>query len=334
MKKIIQYLRHLTQFTIIIFILTMPFIAQYGEYLYQYKSTHFLEQWPSSFQKNSLSIIKNIVSKKSDSNPDKTLTSLQKIRGNTWSAQIFKLSLTDPLGGLGSIAASKSFSKKLFLSLLIPILITLLLGRIFCSWICPIGFILEMSEKLRKILSFFKIRTRNITFARSSKYILLITGLILSFIISRPLLNELYPPALIGQEVQHEVQSLFEQTKNNQFDFNLKGLTGISLFIFSIILIEILFSKRLWCRYICPGGALYSLLGRYRPIRIRRNEKKCTDCTDCVKVCPMGLNPMNDQTGMECDNCLACVSICSTDALNPHVSLKTTPIKEKKKILL
>ncbi len=329
MKPSIQWLRHSIQLLVVLFIITMPLIAQYGEYLYQRKLDHFLDEWPSSITKNSLTTIENFFHGTDPSvNRQEVLTSLQNIRGNTWSAQIFGLSMTDPLAVLGSIFSSKSVSKTLLFGLMIPVIATILLGRVFCSWICPIGFILEMSEKLRKILSLFKIRPRNVTFGRGNKYILLTAGLMTSFLISAPLLNELYPPALIGQEIQNETQFLFEQAENNHFDFNLGGLTGISLFIFSIILLELIISKRLWCRYLCPGGALYSLLGRKRLIRVQRHAVKCTDCADCTKVCPMGLNPMKDSTGIECDNCLACVSICSEDALKTHVSLKSTPITQ------
>jgi len=108
---------------------------------------------------------------------------------------------------------------------------------------------------------------------------------------------------------------------------HLRGLTDISLFIFQVFLLELLVSERLWCRYLCPGGALYSLLGSQRLIRIRRDAVKCTNCADCTKVCPVGLNPMKDSTGMECDNCLVCISICTENALKTQLSLKSTPIK-------
>jgi len=328
MKPSLQWLRHLIQFGVILFILTMPLIAQYGEYLYQYKLDNFLELWPSSFQKNSLEVIDKIYNGTDPStNRDQILVSLQNVRGNSWSAQIYGVSLTDLLAGLGSIVSSRSFSSGLLLGLVIPLIVTIFSGRIFCSWICPIGFILEMTEKFKKCLSIFKIHTKNILFWRRNKYIFLAVGLLVSFMAGSSLLNELYPPALVGREIQNETQFLFEQAEDNQFGFNLGGLTGISVFIFSIILLEIFVSERLWCRYLCPGGALYSLAGSKRLVRVRRDAVKCTNCADCTKVCPMGLNPMKDSTGMECDNCLACVTICTEDALKTHLSFKSTPIK-------
>jgi len=333
MKPSIQWVRHFIQFSVILFILVMPLIAQYGEYLYQHKLDHVLDTWPSSFQKNSLSVIENIYhATDPGADRDKILISLANVRGNNWSAQIYGLSLTDLLAGLGSLVASRSISTTLVLGLIVPLIVTLLLGRVFCSWICPIGFMLEMTEKLKRALHALKIRTKNIPFGRGHKYILLAVGLLISYLAGTALLNELYPPALIGREIQNETQFLFEQAQHNQFGFNPGGLTGISLFIFSIMLLELFVCERLWCRYLCPGGALYSLVGSQRLIRIRRDAVKCTDCADCTKVCPVGLNPMRDSTGMECDNCLACVSVCSEDALTTHLSLKSTPIGSKKNV--
>ena len=75
----------------------------------------------------------------------------------------------------------------------------------------------------------------------------------------------------------------------------------------------------------CPGGGLYSLLGKIRVTRVKRVADKCTLCGDCVVVCPMGLVPMQDVMGVECDNCGLCVSSCNDDALGYSISLKDEP---------
>lgn len=64
-----------------------------------------------------------------------------------------------------------------------------------------------------------------------------------------------------------------------------------------------------------PGGALYSLLGRFRLLRIVRKPALCTDYLDCDAACPFGLYPMTDRMGMECDNCGLCRSVCPEKAL-------------------
>jgi ferredoxin-type protein NapH len=80
-------------------------------------------------------------------------------------------------------------------------------------------------------------------------------------------------------------------------------------------LFDLLVSRRGFCRYLCPGGALYSLLGRYRLVRIRRIVETCNDCAKCNAVCEFELDPLRDGFGQECNNCSACIAVCPTDAL-------------------
>ena len=87
------------------------------------------------------------------------------------------------------------------------------------------------------------------------------------------------------------------------------------LFIAGVLLLELLFVRRLWCRCLCPGGAVYSILGRVRLLRIRRNRSKCIDCLNCDDVCPYHLEPSHAELGGECDNCGQCKAACKSDAI-------------------
>ena len=101
---------------------------------------------------------------------------------------------------------------------------------------------------------------------------------------------------------------------------------GVGAVFFVItLLFDILVARRGFCRYLCPGGALYSLLGRYRLLRIRRDVKTCNDCVKCNAICEFGLNPMRDDFGQECNNCTACIAVCPTDALRFTAALHDDP---------
>ena len=77
----------------------------------------------------------------------------------------------------------------------------------------------------------------------------------------------------------------------------------MSLIIAGIAAFEIFVSRRWWCKYMCPGGGLYSLIGFVRPVRMKLVQENCTHCGDCVVACPVGLNPMMNRLGIECGNC-------------------------------
>jgi len=95
------------------------------------------------------------------------------------------------------------------------------------------------------------------------------------------------------------------------------GSFGVgSAFLLITMLFDLLIARRGFCRYICPGGALYSLLSRYHLLRIKRDVSNCNDCAKCNTVCQFDLDPMRDDFGQDCNNCSACVAICPTDALS------------------
>ncbi len=226
------------------------------------------------------------------------------IRGNTWSAQIGPVSMTDPLAGAESIAASGNLSLTLMLSLLIPVGATLLLGRFFCAWICPAGLLFDLGDRFRNLLGRWDVPTKRVSLWRGNKYALLGAGLLVSAVLGIPVLGYFYPPASIGREAQNA------------------ALTAGGLFVFAVLCFEIFVAPRAWCRSFCPGGALYTLLGAFRVVKVKNDRLQCTSCQDCVKICPMGLHPLRDSLEMaECDQCLLCVEHCEPRSLSVEFSL-------------
>ncbi|NNE06930.1 MAG: 4Fe-4S binding protein [Gemmatimonadetes bacterium] len=230
------------------------------------------------------------------------------VTGNTWVAHVAGFPIVDPLAGAEGLVARGAARGRILLAVLVPVLVTLVLGRVFCSWICPAGFLFEATDRLRGFLKQKGFRPGNVRFRRGHKYVLLALGLALSAFLAMPLLGHFYPPALVVREIHRAVFS---------WGNGAAGIvTGGALFLLFLVTLELVASPRAWCRSFCPGGALYSLLGARRPVRVRLEESRCTKCADCVPVCPMALNPMLDRMGAECDNCLACVSVCPDEALS------------------
>ena len=255
MKGAIQKSRYLFRAIILFFILFITFSAQYTHYVYTNRLNTFLESWPQSFQKSILQLL-DFIYKGSTYTIDKdtVITQLGLLKGNTWSVQIVNFSMTDLLAGVESIFTAHAAASVILIGMAVPLLITLILGRVFCSWICPVGFILEITGKLRNLLKKSNLPVHNIKFWRMNKFSLLITGLLFSAIIGFPILGSLYPPALLVREFYQETLFLFERAENNLFTFSLLGLTSASFFIILIILAEIFISERMWCRYFVRAG--------------------------------------------------------------------------------
>jgi len=226
---------------------------------------------------------------------------LDVIKGTTWAGSLFGFTLSDPLAVLGQITASGAFYWSFFLTALIPIALTMIFGRFFCGWICPATFIYELNDSLATWLRKSGLPVGRRKLDRRVKYLVLLTGIVISGATGTVVFAAIYPPAIIGREIYYVIA--------------LNGFGAGMVFFIMTLLFDLMVTRRGFCRYVCPGGALYSLLGHFRLIRIKRDVAECNDCAKCNVVCQFGLDPWHDDFGQECNNCTACIAVCPTDAL-------------------
>ncbi len=321
----VQIARRFVQCAVVAAILIVPVVSRYTNYLSAHELQGNLQKWEGTAQGEALGAVDFVVRSLPDGevkragemqrNRTRILEYTKGLRGGVWSAEVAGVSMTDPLAVAENLAASRTWSAPLLVGLLIPLALTLMLGRVFCSWICPVGLLLELTDKARGLLSFLEIKPRSLRFPRSFKYVILAGGLLIAAISAVPVLGYIYPPAIVSRELHDFVLALYDRAEFGRFGLSTEGLTVMSLAIVAIVLFEVLVSRRWWCRYVCPGGALYNILGWARPVRVKLRRAACTGCAMCVPACPMGLNPMQNKMGIECDNCGVCIASCGDDAL-------------------
>ncbi|HIP69673.1 MAG TPA: 4Fe-4S binding protein [Chromatiales bacterium] len=284
--------RWLTLIIVFMMLVALPFIHVYQTYV----AAHAYDLLASS-EKQLYDVMETLTSWLA-SDPAEGLDA---IKGNTWSGTFFGLQLSDPLAVAGQVAAGLNVYAPFLLTALIPVLLTVILGRFFCGWICPATFLYELNTNMTAWLHHLGFKMGNHRFDRRIKYVVLGLGLIISAVTGSVLVAAIYPPAIIGRELYYAIA--------------LGGFGAGSVFFVGTLLFDILVARRGFCRYLCPGGALYSLLGRYRLVRIRRIVEDCNDCAKCNAVCEFGLDPLRDHFGQECNNCSACIATCPTDAM-------------------
>lgn len=222
----------------------------------------------------------------------------QSVRGSVWTLKLGDMVISDPLAGVDFAAATARPFDPFLLTLLIPVLLTVLLGRVFCGWICPGDLLFEVGNKLRRLAG---IET-NIRFSRATKYAILGIGAAAAFWLGTQIFAEIYPPRVVSSELYLWISF---------------GALGAGVwFLLAIVAFEVFVSERFWCRYVCPGGALYSALGRFRLLRIKTDAARCTECEKCLPVCEFGLDPMRGDPGAECNNCGLCIRACAPKALS------------------
>jgi len=111
-------------------------------------------------------------------------------------------------------------------------------------------------------------------------------------------------------------------------------VTSINLAVFIVVSVLAFAYRRVWCR-ICPMGALTALFSAHKPFsrvaltRLEKDQKKCTKCGVCKRVCPMDVSEVyerkgGDVTASNCTLCLRCVELCPyKDALKAKFAGKT-----------
>lgn len=224
-----------------------------------------------------------------------------KIKGSVWTIDVMGFKLSDPLAVLESTTTAMYFYLPMLLSLLVPVVFTVVLGRVYCGWLCPMHLLLEINDKLRHWLKKIGYNSRDVRFSRRTKYYVLGIGLLVAYFAGMPVLSLIYPPAVISREIFYKIYNGFWSN----------GL----MIIAAICFIELVLSRRWWCRYLCPGGAVYTMLSHARLLKIKRDDARCDQCGECVPICPYDLKPMTKELHAECDQCGLCISVCKPGAL-------------------
>lgn len=230
------------------------------------------------------------------------------VKGTTWSATLFGLKVSDPLAALGQAAAHLRLYWPLLGAALAPVLLTAVFGRMFCGWICPANLLYELADKLGDVFRAADVPLGDRRFDRRLKYLVLGIGLAASAAAGSVAVSMIYPPAVVGRELYYTIAA--------------STMGAGSAFFAVTVLFDLLVARRGFCRVLCPGGALYSLLGRWRLLRVRRRVALCNDCGKCDKVCMFALAPMTDGFGQECNNCAACMAVCPTGSLTFAVAAR------------
>ena len=272
--------------------------------------------------------------------------SLQKRAVSPLADLFFRL---NPLSAVASMIASRAWIQRLGLAA-VTLLATLLVGRVWCGWICPMGSVLEWTAFARARKRAAAIPPR----LRLAKYVLLIAILALALLgnltlaaldpiaiftrvmttVAIPALNygvntvekALYPASFLQPAIdvlEGLIRGPILPVKQPAFEG-----TAIIAGLFVGLLALNLLADRFWCRFLCPLGALLGLLSKVSFLRPVIGQK-CNHCSRCVQVCRPGavaLESAASGTGKaagattsvmpsECTVCMDCLAACPQGAV-------------------
>lgn len=215
----------------------------------------------------------------------------------------------------------------LYVYLIIPtiifILLVLVLGRIWCGWICPLGFVSDIFMKLRKSLKigFVKIPDSYKPVLETIKYIALFLVIWISIGIGIEVLElTVFRSSLslpLCQVCPAKPMFIVLQMIKGILPTST-GLPPLAIFMLIVFIIGSLSIRRFYCRF-CPIGAAIALFSRTSTPKLHKDASKCTECGVCARCCPAGVTKVleekneKDVTVPECIMCTRCVELCPED---------------------
>lgn len=215
-----------------------------------------------------------------------------------------------PLGSLqGSFSADRS---TLYYVGGILMLYGVMFGRMICGWFCPFGLVQELVYKIPTP----KVKKSPVTRVLSYlKYVILAV-----FVFLIPILYAFKDTPLpafckyICPAGTIEGGLLLLSNEVNASYFSMLGPIFTWKFLLMVSIIAgCVFIFRLFCRFICPLGALYGLFNKFSFFGIQLDNSKCIDCGKCIHACKVDIRHVGDQ---ECISCGECVGVCPTKAIS------------------
>lgn len=228
-----------------------------------------------------------------------------------------------PVGDLFRIDCLYGFLQRFFYSPLnvalwalvafvaVPFLGSLLLGRVFCGLMCPIGAILDLIGKIRRVNFLGKLKLNN----KYNKYAVLASFTAASAATGFPVFCAICPVRGICTAYG--------------------SIKPMELALAAVPVVLEFSERRAWCRYFCPIGGAFGLVGYKKLFGLKINLENCVKCKTCMRVCPTGaITEESLATGeisrTACILCLRCYDACMCGAtVFGRLPLRTSRVRRK-----
>ncbi len=256
----------------------------------------------------------------------------------------------DPLTGISAALASRTLVTKGILGLVV-LFLTVIFGRFFCGWICPLGTTIDGTDAAFKVKAGNKTQShlKELRFLKYAVLVAFLTAAVFSVqiagyfdpipLITRTTVTVLYPffvfmvNGMVGfimsiGPLENSVIKINEWLRGNLLPVSTTAFRGSVLIglMFLAILLAAFVQKRFWCRNFCPLGGLLGFFSKFRWYR-RTVSDACNSCRRCYAVCRTGAihTDYKGTDHAECINCMDCQNICPTHAVRFRFVSKASP---------
>jgi len=214
-----------------------------------------------------------------------------------------------PIGSLLAVTGRADFKVSFYVWGFL-LAIGAVLGRAVCGFLCPFGLLQDIlgaipvkKFRLPKILTYVKYAVLGVFVVIVPTILVLATGksapLFCKYICPAGTLEGAVPLLLTHESLRESAGTLF----------------WVKLSILILVIVGCLFVRRLFCKVLCPLGAIYGLLNKVSLYHITVDKSKCINCGKCAEACMMDVDPSKCPHSAECIRCGACKTVCPTGAL-------------------
>jgi len=244
---------------------------------------------------------------------------LQMLEGTLSGSRFLGFHMIDPYMTMEVFLSSFHMPINIIIGTATIVVVYLLVGgRSYCAWVCPYGILSEIGEKWHNTLVNKKI-IKSRKFDHRVRYIFWAIFLILSFTSGFIIFETFNVVGILSRAIAY-------------------GWSVALIWVLVVLAMEVFFSRRAWCTYICPIGTTYGMIGKVSALRIEWNDN-CDSCMVCHDVCfePQVLEITKAKykkqidekeiktayiTGADCTLCGRCIDVCHEDALKLDFRLK------------
>ncbi len=218
--------------------------------------------------------------------------------GMPWAANLGGVGVVDPIMAGAHVVETGHFSWSLFGAAAIPLLIALILGKVFCSHLCPMRLVFEIGQRIRGGLLYLDIPVASLRSPGRFGGWVLLGGLLATLTGSAAIWVLVLPYVGLGVGI---------------FMLVTGAAATVVLVPALLLAFDVIVAPGQWCNAFCPTGWLLEQVGRFAPWRLRKQAEAppCpTGCHSCIRACPYALSPKDMSHLPSCDACGLCVPAC------------------------